>query len=106
MIEQKLSFFDLINFGVSIAGIVFLYRDNSNFTNDLTESFDNKAAYIYGILSIFCWAMANYHLHRLKIYVHHTIDTLFVSLFNCLVIPAGLLIHFSIYPTNLTYEWP
>lgn len=105
MIEKRFSIFDIANLAISLVGLVFLYRGNGNFTSDLTESFDNMWAYIYALLSIFFWSIANYFLHKNTIYIHYTIDTLFVALFNTILIPAFILSYFSYNPTVLTYGW-
>jgi ABC-type phosphate/phosphonate transport system permease subunit len=105
MMEKSFSILDIVNLAISIVGMVFLFRGNGNFTSDLTESFDNRWAYVYGILTILCWSLANLILHKNKIYIHHTIDTLFVALFNTILIPAFILCYFSEYPVVLYYEW-
>lgn len=62
--EKNLSFLDTVSFGVSVVGLVFLFRGNSKFTNDSTTSFDNSAAYFLGILSIILWGFSTYFLHK------------------------------------------
>jgi drug/metabolite transporter (DMT)-like permease len=104
-IEKKFTFWDILNLGISFAGMVILYSSNGNYTNNLTQSFDNTRAYIYGIVCIIFWSMSNYFLHKNAIYVHHTIDTLYVALFNSILIPSFLLGYFSFHPTSLTYNW-
>lgn len=95
----------------TIIGLVFLFRSESQFVtknqfiNDLDFSYDNFSAYIYGILTIVCWAFANALLQKNRAYVHHTIDTFYVGFFTTIVVPAFLLGYFSIHPTKLTYEW-
>lgn len=36
MIEKNFTILDMISFGVSVAGLVFLYRGNGHFTSNLT----------------------------------------------------------------------
>ena len=105
MIEKRFSILDYICLAISIVGLVFLYRGNGHFTSNLTQYFDNRMAFIYGILCILFWSLANYLLHKNTIYVHHTIDTLYVSLFNTILVPSLVLGYFSFHPTVLTYNW-
>jgi hypothetical protein len=104
-IEKKFTFWDILNLCISYSGMVILYRGNGNYTNNLTEAFDNTRAYIYGIICIIFWSLANYILHKNAIYVHHTIDTLYVALFNSILIPGLILVYFSFHPTSLSYNW-
>mmetsp|Transcript_1784 Transcript_1784/g.1236 ORF Transcript_1784/g.1236 Transcript_1784/m.1236 type:complete len:104 (-) Transcript_1784:302-613(-) len=103
MIEASFSYLDILCLIISVVGLVLLYRGNGNFTSDLTQQFDNQKAFIYGILCILSWSIANYILHRNSIYVHHTIDTMYVSLFNTIIVPSFIILYFSFNPTNLTY---
>jgi drug/metabolite transporter (DMT)-like permease len=95
----------------TITGLVFLFRSESNFVskNAYITSYDftynNFSAYVYGVLAIICWGLANSLLQKQRAYVHHSIDTFYVSFFMSIIIPAFILGYFSIHPTNLTYEW-
>jgi drug/metabolite transporter (DMT)-like permease len=95
----------------AIIGMVFLFQSEAHFVNknkyiyDLDFTYDNLSAYIYGILTIICWSLANALLQKNRAYVHHTVDTFYVGFFTTIVVPALLLGYFSIHPTKLTYDW-
>ena len=103
MVENNFGFLDTCCLGVSVAGLFFLYRDNGNFTSDLTEQFDNHKAYIYGLAAVGLWSLANCLLHQNAIYVHYTIDTLYASLVSTIIVPGFIIAFFSFWPMNLTY---
>lgn len=111
MIERNYSPWESMVMLSAIVGLVFLFRseshfvNKSNYFNDQDFTFDNFSAYIYGILTIFCWAAANALLQKNRAYVHHTVDTFYVGFFTAIVVPAFILGYFSMHPTKLTYEW-
>ena len=105
MIEKNLTILDIITFGISVAGLVLLYRGNAHFTNKLTDSFNNGLAYLFGIISLVCWSLATYLLHKKQVYVHYSIDNLFVSLFSTIIIPSCMLVFFSNHPISISYNW-
>jgi drug/metabolite transporter (DMT)-like permease len=64
MIEKNLTLLDMISFGISVAGLVFLYRGNEHYTSNLTENYNNGLAYLFGLISLSCWSLATYLLHK------------------------------------------
>ena len=80
----------------AIIGMVFLFQSEAHFVNknkyiyDLDFTYDNLSAYIYGILTIICWSLANALLQKNRAYVHHTVDTFYVGFFTTIVVPALL----------------
>jgi drug/metabolite transporter (DMT)-like permease len=111
LIEKTYSSFETVTSISAIVGLIFVFRNESNFVNknkyinDQDYTFDNVSAYVYGILAIFCWALANMLLQKNRAYVHHTVDTFYVGFFTAIIVPAFILGYFSIHPTKLTYEW-
>lgn len=111
LIEQRYSSWETVVIMSAIGGLIFVFRNESNFVNknkyinDQDFTFDNLSAYIYGILCIICWALANSLLQKNRAYVHHTVDTFYVGFFTAIIVPAFILGYFSIHPTKLTYEW-
>lgn len=111
LIERSYSPWETIVMLSSIVGLFFLFTSQSHFVNKVDYfnyndfSFDNFSAYIFGILTIVCWALANSLLQKNRAYVHHTVDTFYVGFFTSIVVPAFILGYFSLFPTKLTYEW-
>lgn len=104
MVDRNFSCLDAISLIISIVGLVLLYRGNHLFSVNFTQNYNNKYAYIFGVIAVVCWSVANFLLHKQQVHIHHSIDTLFVSLFMALIIPAALLIYFSVNPTKLAYD--
>lgn len=105
LVDKKFTIFDIIATTASLVGLAFLYNGQQLFSNLYSEDYDNMLAYIYGILCIICWSIANFILHRQKVYVHNTIDTFFVGLLTILIVPGFILCYFSMHPTRLIYDW-
>ena len=111
LIDKNYSPWETLVMLTAIAGMFFLFQAEQHFVNknkyinDDDFSFNNLAAYIYGIICIICWGIANSLLQKNRAYVHHTVDTFYVGFFTAIVVPAFILGYFSLYPTKLTYEW-
>ena len=111
LIERTYSSWETVVIISAIVGLIFVFRNESNFVNmnkyinDQDFSFNNVEAYVFGIITIICWALANMLLQKNRAYVHHTVDTFYVGFFTAIIVPAFILAYFSIYPTKLTYEW-
>ena len=88
---------------LAIVGMFFVFRANSNFKNinkyiQDDFDFDNLKAYIFGILTIIFWGIANAALQKNKVYVHHSVDTFYVGFFISLIMPMFILLFFSFQP--------
>lgn len=105
LVEEQFSNWDLVALAVAIFGLFFLFKGNSKFTNNYFESFDNMRAFIYGVLALFFWSVGNVILQKQKCYVNHHVDTFYVGLVTTLVVPACILVFFSMHQTMLSYEW-
>jgi len=105
LVEKTFSNWDLLALTIAIFGLVFLFRSNTYFTNNYIDSYDNLAAFIYAVLTIFFWSVGNVILQKQKSYVNNHVDTFYIGLVTALVVPACILSFFSIHQTRLTYEW-
>ena len=105
LVDVGFTIFDTIAFGIALVGMYFLYNGNDYLSKSRALDYDNQRAYIYGVISIFCWSVANFMLHRQKVYVHNKIDSFFVSLFTILILPGLILCYFSNTPQKLEYSW-
>lgn len=105
LVDKKFTFFDILATATSLVGLVFLYNGKQLFSADTIEDYDNFRAYVYGIMCVLFWSLANFILHRQKVYVHNTIDTFFVGLLTILIVPGFILCYFSMHPTRLIYDW-
>jgi len=106
-IDTKFNPLDVIASGISIVGLVFLYNGQSLFVSEKAANmnFNNNRAYIYGILTVVCWSIANFMLHRQKVHIDNTVDCFFVGFFTTLIVPGFILCYFSMWPTRLIYDW-
>lgn len=65
LIERHYSSWETVVIISAIVGLIFVFRNESNFVNmnkyinDQDFPYNNVEAYIFGLITIICWALAN-----------------------------------------------
>lgn len=62
--------------------------------------YNQKMSFIYSFISGISLSVAQIMLMKTKPYIHHSIDTIYVSLALTLVMPSFVLVDYSVYPTK------
>jgi len=106
--ERNIGMADIIQGILTIVGLILLYDSGESeiLSGSGTSHFRRSGplSFLYGIIGLLLWTVATTLLQRQQHHIHYSIDTLYVSLFNSLLMPAFIFGHFSAYPTKLTYE--
>jgi len=92
-----------------MAGVGCLYSDdaNVNTTSADLESitkglqyYNEKVQFLYALAASGLFAVSQVVLQRTKPFIHHSIDTIYISLALTLVTPSFVLSDYSMYPTK------
>ena len=108
---MKLAHMIVLVLGVIGVGFQFFTEESlsdvvdgsTNFAKGL-DFYSQRKQYLYSVLSAIFYANSQVLLEKTRPYVHHSIDSIYVSLAMTLVMPSFVLSDYSMYPAKMTID--
>ena len=95
---------------MSLVGCLLQFNMKYNTSENLLFSkgatfYDNRYQFIYSAASATFLTVSDFLLSKTRIYIHHSIDTIYVALSLTLVMPSFILGDYSVHPAKYLITW-